>query len=86
MTIPSFVNDETMAALLRLQAHGRRLALLALGPEPPPVAPGVITYHLPPTATAEGFRPGAALRPDYLHRGRWLPAADDSAGGGVRVR
>jgi len=59
--VTAVVTDEILAALVRLHEAGRRVVLLALGDEPPPLltgqrAGGIVTYHIP--ASAPAFQAG----------------------------
>lgn len=56
--VTAIVTDEMMIALLRLQEAGRRVVLISLDEEPPPVIPHrtaatpLLTYHIPATTAA----------------------------------
>jgi uncharacterized protein (DUF58 family) len=50
VVVTAIVTDELAATLVRLREAGRRVALVALGPQPPPELPGVRCYHSPPPA------------------------------------
>ena len=51
--VTAIVTDEIMVALLRLKEAGRRVVLLSLADEPPPLSLGnLITYHIPSSAPA----------------------------------
>ncbi len=56
--VTAIVTDEIMIALLRLQESGRRVVLISLDEEPPPVIPRriiatpLLVYHIPSTTPA----------------------------------
>ncbi|MEM7113441.1 MAG: DUF58 domain-containing protein [Chloroflexota bacterium] len=61
--VTAIVTDEVMVALLRLKEAGRRVVLLSLADEPPPLSFGnLITYHIPSSAPAfqKGISPATA--------------------------
>jgi uncharacterized protein (DUF58 family) len=60
--VTAHTSMELAAVLLRLKEAGRRVALITLSAEPPPLLPGVLTYHVPPGAPA--LAAGAAIGAD----------------------
>jgi uncharacterized protein (DUF58 family) len=51
--VTAHTSEDLIAVLQRLQEAGRRVALISLAQEMPPVLPGIIVYHIPPgTAVA----------------------------------
>lgn len=51
--VTAVVTDEIMVALLRLKEAGRRVVLISLADEPPPLGLGnLLTYHIPSSAPA----------------------------------
>jgi uncharacterized protein (DUF58 family) len=59
VVVTAIVTDELAAAVLGLQEAGRRMALISLAEELPPQLDGVVTYHLPPSASIfQHFDPG----------------------------
>ena len=60
--VSAVVNEEIIVALVRLQEAGRRVVLLALGDDPPPVVrtgkrvEPILIYHIP--AGAPAFQAG----------------------------
>lgn len=62
--VTAIVTDEIMVALLRLKEAGRRVVLLSLADEPPPLGLGnLITYHIPASAPAfqKALTPATAI-------------------------
>ena len=45
--ITGYTNEPMLTAIEQVRAGGRRIALIGVGPNPPPVLSGVPTYHLP---------------------------------------
>lgn len=45
--ITGFMNEEILGSVLQLRANGRRVALICVGKEPPPVLENILTYHIP---------------------------------------
>jgi uncharacterized protein (DUF58 family) len=58
VVVTAVVNEEIMASLNSLRDAGRRVVLVALTPEAPKPAPGLLTYHSPNEGLA--FEPGQA--------------------------
>ena len=55
--VTGIVTDEIMVALLRLKEAGRRVVLISLADDPPPLGLGnMLTYHIP--ATVPAFQKG----------------------------
>ncbi|MCB9433535.1 MAG: hypothetical protein H6668_16300 [Ardenticatenaceae bacterium] len=55
--VTGIVTDEIMVALLRLKEAGRRVVLISLADDPPPLELGnMLTYHIP--ATVPAFQKG----------------------------
>lgn len=51
--VTAHTSADIAAVLLRLKEAGRRVALISLAADPPPVLPGVITYHIAPDVPVE---------------------------------
>jgi hypothetical protein len=57
VVVTAVVTDEIMVALLRLKEAGRRVVLISLAEEPPPMNLGnILTYHIP--ASTPAFQAG----------------------------
>lgn len=54
LLVTAHLDADITATLVRLKEAGRRVALISLADEAPPTLPGIITYHVPPSAVEPG--------------------------------
>ncbi|MFW6097304.1 MAG: DUF58 domain-containing protein [Chloroflexota bacterium] len=54
LLVTAYLDKEITATLVRLKEAGRRVALISLADEAPATLPGIITYHVPASATGPG--------------------------------
>lgn len=54
LLVTAYLDDNIIATLARLKEAGRRVALISLADEAPPLIPGIITYHVPQSAAGRG--------------------------------